>query len=125
MNAEMKAKWLEALRSGKFSQAQGILKVNPLNGEPGYCCLGVLCEISGYGTWKDDNDYSSPLTPEEQAQCEKMGDYATTDEASGELSSVLLHRFGMTHGQQSELIDLNDAQGANFATIADYIEANL
>lgn len=36
--------WLEALESGKYSQASGMLK-NPTSGA--YCCLGVLCEVEG------------------------------------------------------------------------------
>jgi len=35
-------KWLDALRSGKYTQQQGTLK-----GPDGYCCLGVYCSIMG------------------------------------------------------------------------------
>jgi len=43
MKAEVKAKWLEALRSGEYRQARRILR-----GSSGtFCCLGVLCEIQG------------------------------------------------------------------------------
>lgn len=42
MNPEVKVRWLEALRSGKFKQGNGALC-----NEGGYCCLGVLCEIEG------------------------------------------------------------------------------
>lgn len=38
-----KRKWINALRSGKFKQGEvGRLK----DDKGGYCCLGVLCEIS-------------------------------------------------------------------------------
>lgn len=43
MNAELKAKWVAALRSGEYRQGQGVLKTS--KGE--YCCLGVLCDIRG------------------------------------------------------------------------------
>ena len=43
MNPEWKAKWLVALRSGKYKQGNGIL----LDDEGGYCCLGVLQSIVG------------------------------------------------------------------------------
>jgi hypothetical protein len=42
MNPEIKAKWVTALRSGEYEQGNFCLK-----SEAGYCCLGVLCEISG------------------------------------------------------------------------------
>jgi hypothetical protein len=44
MDAELKAKWTAALRSGEFKQHQGQLRA-PDKSE--YCCLGVLCEIAG------------------------------------------------------------------------------
>jgi hypothetical protein len=42
MNAQAKL-WVEALRSGEYKQTSGALK----DEFDGYCCLGVLCEISG------------------------------------------------------------------------------
>lgn len=38
MPKELKAKWLAALRSGKYKQATGVL----CDKAGGYCCLGVL-----------------------------------------------------------------------------------
>lgn len=43
MDAELKAKWVAALRSGKYAQGRAHLN---LNGR--YCCLGVLCEVADY-----------------------------------------------------------------------------
>lgn len=44
MNPEIKAKWVAALRSGKYQQTEGTLN-RPLTG--GFCCLGVLCDVYG------------------------------------------------------------------------------
>ena len=41
MNKEIKALWIEALRSGKYVQGMGFL-----NNNGKFCCLGVLCELS-------------------------------------------------------------------------------
>lgn len=41
MDQHVKALWLDALRSGKYKQGQGRLR---LDNE--YCCLGVLCELA-------------------------------------------------------------------------------
>ena len=40
MNKKIKAKWLKALRSGKFKQGKDQLRLGNR-----FCCLGVLCEI--------------------------------------------------------------------------------
>ena len=40
-------KWSYALRSGKYKQARGSLRVNLEGGGCGYCCLGVACEVLG------------------------------------------------------------------------------
>jgi hypothetical protein len=43
MNKELKAKWIAALRSGKYKQGRSRLKHSGR-----HCCLGVLCEVAGY-----------------------------------------------------------------------------
>ena len=52
MNPEIKAKWVQALKSGKYNQADGFLRV-----DDNYCCLGVLCDIyhreTGLGEWSE------------------------------------------------------------------------
>lgn len=40
--AEHRKQWIEALRSGRFSQTR-----EKLRDENGYCCLGVVCELAG------------------------------------------------------------------------------
>ena len=40
MNSQIKQKWIDALRSGKYTQAQ-----SKLYSGDGFCCLGVLCDI--------------------------------------------------------------------------------
>ena len=53
MNKEIKAKWIKALRSGKYRQTRGKLKSR--NGA--FCCLGVLCDIQGAkAVWQNDLD---------------------------------------------------------------------
>lgn len=48
LHPTFKALWLEALRSGRYQQTRGQLRSSS-----GYCCLGVLCDISHKGTWLD------------------------------------------------------------------------
>lgn len=48
MDQELKAKWVEALRSGEYKQCKGTL----FDGVA-YCCLGVLCKVAGRdGDWR-------------------------------------------------------------------------
>ena len=44
MPKELKSKWTEALRSGKYEQGEGVLYDKESDS---YCCLGVLCSIVG------------------------------------------------------------------------------
>jgi hypothetical protein len=106
MNPEIKAKWLEALRSGKYKQAEGRLKVNDT-----FCCLGVLCDISGLSKW--DGDYylnCVSVLPDEVAEWSGLGDKSpNVKEASG---------------RNRSLAGLND-DGNSFKEIADLIERYL
>lgn len=45
MEAEKKEKWVTALRSGQYRQGRRAL-ITVENGEVGYCCLGVLCDLA-------------------------------------------------------------------------------
>lgn len=44
MDEELKAKWIEALRSKKYHQCRYDLH-NPEEGA--HCCLGILCVVAG------------------------------------------------------------------------------
>ena len=45
MDAHLKAKWVEALRSGEYKQARLMLE-----DDGRFCCLGVLCKVAGLDT---------------------------------------------------------------------------
>lgn len=54
MNAEIKAQWLAALRSGEYIQGRGALRKGHQ-----MCCLGVLCNLAAkanIGHWQPHND---------------------------------------------------------------------
>lgn len=66
MNQALKGPWLEALRSGEYSQTAGTMyrPDGEISGKPrGYCCLGVLAEVAcnlGLAVAKaDDQGYRS------------------------------------------------------------------
>lgn len=114
MNSSLKAKWVAALRSSDYAQTTGILR----DEGNGYCCLGVLCEVSGLGDW-DGSQYV-------------VYDDGDTLVCDGELSEPVEEIIGLGSKTQSTLIKMNDGQTHpepirqhTFAEIADYIEANL
>lgn len=96
MDAALKAKWVEALRSGEYPQTTHYLKDHR-----GYCCLGVLCEIQG-------------------------ADFEAIEQRYGSLSLSQSppEYIGMLGPKSSALSMMND-DGDNFETIANFIEANL
>lgn len=115
MDKKIKEKWLEALRSGKYVQGEGVLR----NGDDEYCCLGVLCEVAG-------------------AECSKEPVYAGSDllipryrftykgDSQTELLPLLLsNELGIGKDAHSTLTTMNDNQGKTFKQIADWIEENL
>ena len=101
MNENVKNLWVDALRSGEYSQTK-----RQLQDDGGYCCLGVLCEVG-----------------------EKAGIPVNT-RPNGKLSGLSLTAQGGILDwsgtgqldQQNTLIRMNDAGGKTFEEIADYIE---
>lgn len=57
MNAEIKQKWVNALRSKEYKQGNGVLRRPATETEhrDTFCCLGVLCDIHAKetsGSWQ-------------------------------------------------------------------------
>lgn len=102
MDAEIKAKWTAALRSGNYQQAFGMLR---LDGR--FCCLGVLCDISGIGEWTATECFAYP-----------------DDTTETVLPTSMRLAYGISDAAERWLMEMNDG-GASFAEIADYIEVNL
>lgn len=109
MDAQLKAKWVEALRSKKYRQADGTLREEQSARRYGYCCLGVLCHAMG-SKWIDGTPVLDGVVME--------------DEDESYLSRVALEMTGLDEQTQKTLANMND-NGSRFPEIADYIEANL
>lgn len=110
MNINAKQAWQEALLSGKYAQGQYNLR------KDGYfCCLGVLCDISGIGRW---SILSGPQA------------YLTADPVAGSIRkdyppSSVLRWAGLTQLNCKELATLNDEEGRSFKEIVEYIGTHL
>lgn len=110
MDAELKQKWVEALRSGKYKQGRFCLRDN----ENCHCCLGVLCDLidpNGWDRHLEDWDNEDDF---ERFKWGKGSEWSTEEVPDQVADRVRL-------GHQSQLMDMND-QGKTFAEIADWIE---
>lgn len=104
MPKKLKARWLEALRSGKYKQGRGVL-YDP--NSKTFCCLGVLSHIALNGKVEI---YSAPYKG-----------FRTTP------SNDFLRRFDCDFNY-ADLVRMNDGLGMNthrFSTIANWIETNI
>jgi hypothetical protein len=131
MDPELKANWIEALRSGEFKQAQGMLHDTK---HDSFCCLGVLCKVAG-AEWGEcekevegeDGYYIKTFSHVPIKDGQLLGN--TDDE---ELEKWACDKFGIP--DQTVLIGMNDGIGKEgqehyqppktFSEIADYIEQN-
>lgn len=105
MKADVKAEWVESLRSGKYEQG-----ITTLRYKDSFCCLGILCEVAFPGrlaNYSDNLDY-----------------YRVDGSDSAYLPLTMIEEVNLTDEQQRSLAQMND-RGDSFNQIADYIEKNL
>lgn len=107
---ENRKKWVEAIRSGNYVQAQGVLRT----AENAFCCLGVACEI-----FKDHPDVQRGWT---------KGDYWFFDAHRDLLPDSVANLLGIDdcgsfrdNCVNNNLASAND-NGYSFEEIADIIE---
>lgn len=123
MDADIKAKWVAALRSGKYMQIGGRLS----DGAYGFCCLGVLCDIKGADGWggydaTDEEDQSgrrylgNTFLPNTEVR--EWAGFPRTGEVERAIPSVRID------GVTKALHDHND-DGKTFSQIAKAIEEQL
>jgi len=106
MDKEVKQKWVDALRSGKYKQGQGYLRT-----PDGYCCLGVLCEVLNA-----EYTYSDIHLPREVAV--QVGLASISPKVTWDGSNVSLE--DLNDGSEDKKIEPQD-----FNKIADIIEEQL
>jgi hypothetical protein len=115
-NEEVIGRWVDALRSGEYSQGKGALcEFNKSNYS--YCCLGVLCELA-----KQDGI----VVKKEILYCNGYSEgYASYNGSSGTLPQDVITWAGLPSGNPITwagfLTNLND-YGMSFTEIADVIE---
>lgn len=99
---ELQARWIAALRSGKYQQGEWRLRSNTDR----FCCLGVACDVADSAKWKLSRDET----------CYSFQDQSTC------LPESLRNEVGLTVSLESDLITMNDRDAKSFIEIADYLE---
>ena len=113
LKKKWKDKWVKALRSGEYEQGIGQLKESAyttFSGKPEYCCLGVLCDVTGVrfkGT--------SAEPPH------KVADLVFTKKSLAANPPVEDWKVGV----YAKLAKFNDENMWTFKRIANWIEKNL
>ena len=109
MTPELKQKWVDALRSGKYRQGREYLH-RKRDSEDTYCCLGVLHDVSG-GEWAEIINCYVAIFPDGTA---------STATLIGQLEKIDLSLFS-----HNTLWKMNDDYGNSFNEIANWIEKNI
>lgn len=116
MSPELKALWLNALRSGEYRQTTGTLKDTD-----GYCCLGVLCHVASEAGMipsdmtivEDANRLEAALITDDGS----WSDCKELEEGSFGLSGHIIMECMERNDGTSEDVDRQD-----FVAIADWLE---
>lgn len=106
LDPEFKAKWVEALRSRKFRQANDTLREQRPGRHYAYCCLGVACQLVDPKGWRGGEFEFKDVTD------------------AGYPPDSLMEHIGLDPSDARKLAGMND-HGSTFPEIATYIEENL
>lgn len=104
---ELKAEWIQKLRSNEYKQTEKTLRRVVFNGTK-HCCLGVLGECIQY--------------PFELMNTEAFakGTLSYVNNEDGKTANIVLDAL-----TQEVLYQMNDKLGKNFLEIADFIEKEI
>lgn len=124
---------IATLRSGKYQQTKGRLRetIGP-NGEQGYCCLGVACDLFDSTRWREEfpREWVYSVAPNMVVGIRTSGTVLPDEVcrhygfeiASGiDIRSIVIFGKGKVKEILESLSSLNDS-GMSFAHIADLIE---
>ena len=126
MKAELKEKWVSALRSGKYQQGIHVLRRCAgigLSDNDSFCCLGVLVDVVSPERWQVQPNGVGAV-PRESPKDEYGDEYGHFDGIVYPTISFL-ESVGLEKLVADKLAMLNDDEHEGFDQIADYIESEL
>lgn len=124
--AEHRAKWIEALRSGRFKQGRNRLRDGLHVEAENFCCLGVACELAAEAgiTRRMERGYGNGYGPGRNATLPySVADWLGLTDDAGVLTEPVEFAGDDGPRRATSLTQLNDDAGKTFAEIADLIEA--
>lgn len=127
MTNPIRAKWLDALRSGNYVQTRGTLHENIPSGDA-YCALGVLLYVAlGNETPEEPLLTSTEIdealkTAGVAARLTLRPDSPVRSRAVAESTLPEFLEQDFDEGVDLYIIDLNDSYGLSFGVIADLVE---
>ena len=130
MNPEVKQKWIDALRSGKYEQGS-----EKLRSVEGYCCLGVLCDLYAKekeNQWEFCGNEETNLQRHDYWYFDGEGeflpftvsDWAGLNTNNPKMRIVVEDDYIGEYFDTDEIANLNDS-GYTFSKLADLIEEQL
>lgn len=136
MDPKIRARWVRALRSGKYKQGEGSLCRVDSFGNKNFCCLGVLCDIYAKDhkkKWKGEDELAleglkeTSLLPEKVAKWAGLTRPDPIVEITVKNADILRDSVDALGNPitAARLAELNDDHGLDFHQIADLISASL
>ena len=122
LRKDIKKKWLQALRSGKYEQGFTRLRTGSEENynESAFCCLGVLADLLDPEGWQMNYSPDCSSGPDCGPDCRGYYWHDACEVLPDEKSLPL----GLSPSAQTDLAQLND-EGNDFEYIANWIDENL
>lgn len=113
MTPQLKQEWVEALRSGEYTQGKQALCTELQDGSEEWCPLGILVDIAVCDDWElEQSKYQLP-----------WGRWTMHGDA-GVLSEDVCEEIGLSFTTSRLVAEMND-MGRSFEYIASWIESHL
>lgn len=109
---KLRAQWITALESGNYKQGRDYLRQRNVKGRLEYCCLGVLCNLTGTQKWERDRSWGDREA------------YSYADGTDGRPPENISKLVGLETKQIDILVELNDQYHLSFKEIADRLRNN-
>lgn len=119
MNTAIAARWVAALRSGKYYQGMNLLRQHH-DATDTHCCLGVLCEL-----YLEDHP-GSPLAPELRPDIDlptpENGTAYSYGEDDHELPPAAIREWAELRPHSCDALAEQNDNGTSFEELANLIE---
>lgn len=123
LDPTIKADWIAALRSGKYTQARETLRING-----GFCCLGVLCDVIDPTGWKQHKNDRWKHVYKNHTSVHSLGESILNlinPTLNYRFTTISVCRMFFQEDKDCchlKLADLNDIDRLSFDQIADVIQ---